>query len=357
MSHQEPTKLEDKFWRAAKATDSTRDFANRLFEGTASDVIALDELIVKHSENWRLERLAIIDRAILRLALYELRATDTPPKVVLNEAVDLAKKIFGNLQGKTVYLVGAGKMGGAMAQGWLDAGLAASSLTILEPKPSPEIASLAASRGIALNPQIAAPPEVLVLATKPQSLDQVAPGIAAIASARTLVLSILAGKTIADLTARLPQARAVVRAMPNLPAAIGRGVTGAFANANVTGEQRRWCERLLGAVGAFYWLDDESATDAVTAISGSGPAYIFALTEALAAAAERLGLEPELSMGLARGTVEGAAELMRRDSKTSPATLRRSVTSPVVVSPVFSKNASSASRSGTNHKPLYTISA
>ena len=96
-------------------------------------------------------------------------------------------------------LVGAGKMGGAMAQGWLDAGLAASSLTILEPKPSPEIASLAASRGIALNPRIAAPPEVLVLATKPQSLDQVAPGIAAIASAHTLVLSILAGKTIANL--------------------------------------------------------------------------------------------------------------------------------------------------------------
>ena len=226
-------------------------------------------------------------------------------------------------------LVGAGKMGGAMAQGWLDAGLAASSLTILEPKPSPEVASLAASRGIALNPRIAVPPpDMLALAVKPQSLDQVAPGIAAIASARTLVLSILAGKTVANLTARLPQARAVVRAMPNLPAAIGRGVTAAFANANVTGEQRGWCERLLGAIGAFYWLDDESAIDAVTAISGSGPAYVFALTEALAAAAERLGLEPELSMGLARGTVEGAAELMRRDSSTSPATLRRNVTSP-----------------------------
>ncbi len=226
-------------------------------------------------------------------------------------------------------LVGAGKMGGAMAQGWLDAGLAASSQTILEPKPSPEVASLAASRGIALNPRIAVPPpDMLALAVKPQSLDQVAPGIAAIASARTLVLSILAGKTVANLTARLPQARAVVRAMPNLPAAIGRGVTAAFANANVTGEQRGWCERLLGAIGAFYWLDDESAIDAVTAISGSGPAYVFALTEALAAAAERLGLEPELSIGLARGTVEGAAELMRRDSRTSPATLRRNVTSP-----------------------------
>ena len=169
---------------------------------------------------------------------------------------------------------------------------------------------------------------MLVLAVKPQSLDQVAPGIAAMTSARTLVLSVLAGKTVANLTARLPQAHAVVRAMPNLPAAIGRGVTAGFANANVSGEQRGWCERLLGAVGAFYWVDDESAIDAVTAISGSGPAYVFALTEALAAAAERLGLEPELSMGLARGTVEGAAELMRRDGSTSPETLRRNVTSP-----------------------------
>jgi pyrroline-5-carboxylate reductase len=223
-------------------------------------------------------------------------------------------------------LVGAGKMGGAMAQGWLDAGLPASSLTILEPNPSSEIASLA---GVALNPRIALPPpEMLVLAVKPQSLDQVAPQISQLAGERTLLLSIIAGKTIANLLARLPQARAVVRAMPNTPAAIGRGVTAAFANADVNAEQRRWCERLLGAVGTFYWLDDEDAIDAVTAISGSGPAYIFALTEALAAAAEKLGLPAEMSMSLARGTVEGAAELMRRESATSPATLRRNVTSP-----------------------------
>jgi pyrroline-5-carboxylate reductase len=226
-------------------------------------------------------------------------------------------------------LVGAGKMGGAMAQGWLDAGLPASSLTILEPNPSSEIASLAADRGIALNPGIAiSPPEMLVLAVKPQSLDQVAPQISQLAGERTLLLSIIAGKTIANLMARLPHVRAVVRAMPNTPAAIGRGVSGAFANAHVNAQQRRWCERLLGAVGAFFWLDDESAIDAVTAISGSGPAYIFALTEALAAAAERLGLPAEMSMSLARGTVEGAAELMRRESATSPATLRRNVTSP-----------------------------
>ena len=225
-------------------------------------------------------------------------------------------------------LVGAGKMGAAMAQGWLAAGLPASSLTIIEPNPSSELASFAADQGVGLNSQIAAPPDMLVLAVKPQSLDQAAPQIAALAGKDTLLLSIIAGKTVANLLARLPQARAVVRAMPNTPAAIGRGVTAAFANPDANPEQRRWCERLLGAVGTFFWIDDEGAIDAVTAISGSGPAYVFALTEALAAAAERLGLPAELSMNLARGTVEGAAELMRRESTTSPETLRRNVTSP-----------------------------
>ena len=226
-------------------------------------------------------------------------------------------------------LVGAGKMGGAMAHGWLEAGLAASSLTILEPNPSPEIASLAASRGLALNARVTAPPDMLVLAVKPQSLDAVAPEIAALAAERTLVLSILAGKTIANLKARLPQARALVRAMPNTPASIGRGVTAAFANAAVSGDERRWCEALLGAIGAFYWLAGRGCDRRSDGNLGrSGPAYVFALTEALAVAAERLGLPAELAMNLARGTVEGSGELMRREGATSPATLRRNVTSP-----------------------------
>ena len=226
-----------------------------------------------------------------------------------------------------IVLVGAGKMGGALALGWLEAGLHASSLAILEPNPSAEITALSA-RGVAINPTDPAPPDVLALAIKPQSLETVAHQIAPLAQARTLVMSILAGKTIANLKARLPKARALVRAMPNTPAAIGRGVTAAFASPETTAEQRRWSEGLLGAVGAFHWLDDESAINAVTAISGSGPAYVFALTEALAAAAERLGLPAELAMRLARGTVEGAGELMRRERGTSPAVLRRNVTSP-----------------------------
>jgi pyrroline-5-carboxylate reductase len=226
-----------------------------------------------------------------------------------------------------IVLVGAGKMGGAMAAGWLEGGLGASSLTIVEPNPSQEIEALTAC-GVAINPADPAPPDVLVLAIKPQSLDAVAPQIARLADEQTLVLSILAGKTIANLKARLPRAGAVVRAMPNTPAAIGLGVTAAYAGFEATARQRRWCEFLLGAVGAFFWLEDEAAIDAVTAISGGGPAYVFALTEALAAAAEKLGLRPELAMNLARGTVEGAGELMRRESATTPAVLRRNVTSP-----------------------------
>ena len=219
-------------------------------------------------------------------------------------------------------------MGGAMAAGWLDGGFPASALSVLDPHPTDDLTRFAAERGIALNPARVAPPDVLVLAVKPQSLDAVATEIAALASERTLVLSILAGKTIANLRARLPEARAVIRAMPNTPAAIGRGVTAAFASSEVTPEHRRWTAGLLGAVGAFHWVDEEDAIDAVTAISGGGPAYVFALTEALAAAAEALGLPPDLAMSLARGTVEGAGELMRREPATPPSVLRRNVTSP-----------------------------
>ena len=229
---------------------------------------------------------------------------------------------------ETLILVGAGKMGGALARGWLDGGLAPSSLTILDPSPSEDILALAAERGIALNPATLAAPAAIALAVKPQSLDATAAPIAALVHERTLVLSILAGKQIADIKARLPRARAVVRAMPNTPAAIGRGVSAAFADPSTTQEHRRWCESLLRAVGIFHWVESESAIDAVTAISGSGPAYVYALAEAMAAAGEKLGLSPELAMSLARGTVEGTGELMHRDPDTTPAVLRRNVTSP-----------------------------
>ena len=228
---------------------------------------------------------------------------------------------------KRVVLVGAGKIGGALARGWLRGGLDGNSLTIVEPNPSAEIEELAAHRGVALN-RPAAAPDVVVLAVKPQTFAAAAPQAAPLVSAGALVLSIIAGKRIADIRSRIPSARAIVRAMPNTPAAVGHGVTAAFASAETTAEQKRWSETLLSAVGAFRWLRDEGEIDAVTAISGSGPAYVFALTEALAAAGAKLGLPAELAMDLARGTVEGAAELMRREPSTPPAILRRNVTSP-----------------------------
>jgi pyrroline-5-carboxylate reductase len=226
-----------------------------------------------------------------------------------------------------IVLVGAGRMGAALAAGWLRRGLNPHSMTILEPNPSTELKELAASRGIALNAP-AAPPDVLVLAVKPQALDAAAPEVAPLISAHTLVISIIAGKRIADIRSRAPAARAIVRAMPNTPAAVGYGVTAAFASEEATADQKQWSETLLSAVGAFHWLSGEGDIDSVTAISGSGPAYVFALTEALAAAAERLGLPAELAMSLARGTVEGAAELMRCEPTTPPSLLRQNVPSP-----------------------------
>jgi pyrroline-5-carboxylate reductase len=167
-----------------------------------------------------------------------------------------------------------------------------------------------------------------MLAIKPQSLETAAPALTWLASPDTLVVSILAGKRVADLAARLPHARAFVRVMPNTPAAVGRGASAGAANAAVTAEQRGWTETLMGAVGQFDWLAEEALIDAVTAISGSGPAYVFALVEAMAAAGESLGLPAELAMKLARATVEGAGELLHREPGVTAAKLRENVTSP-----------------------------
>ncbi|WP_066924357.1 pyrroline-5-carboxylate reductase dimerization domain-containing protein, partial [Methylobacterium sp. CCH5-D2] len=187
-------------------------------------------------------------------------------------------------------LVGAGKMGGAMLAGWLEAGLDPRAVTILDPAPSGAIAALCAERGIALNPADPALAAVMVLGIKPQGLEAAAVALSPLVGPGTLVLSILAGKTIADLKARLPGARAVVRAMPNLPASVGRGATGAVASAEVTAEQRAVAEALLSAAGLTEWLDAEAQIDAVTAVSGSGPAYVFLLVEALAEAGVAAGL-------------------------------------------------------------------
>ncbi|PNG25844.1 pyrroline-5-carboxylate reductase [Methylocella silvestris] len=226
----------------------------------------------------------------------------------------------------SLVLAGAGKMGGAMLRGWLDAGLDPATLSVIDPNAGADLIGLAAERGFSLN-GVAAAPEVLVLAIKPQALDE-ASALAALATPQTLVISILAGKSIADVKRRLPGAGAIVRAMPNLPASVGRGMTGLTAGAALTETQKKAAEALIGATGAFEWVEDESLIDAVTAISGSGPAYVFYLAECLAEAGEALGLGPEMAARLARATVEGAGELLFQSADKSPAQLRESVTSP-----------------------------
>lgn len=229
---------------------------------------------------------------------------------------------------RTLVLVGAGKMGGAMLEGWLGVGLDPRGVTVIDPRASEPMAELCRTKGIALNPaEPAGGPDVVVLATKPQTLDDAAPAVDRILGSDTLLVSILAGKTVADLRARLPQARAVVRAMPNLPASIGRGATGATASPEVTPAQRAVADTLLRCNGLVEWVGSEDLIDAVTAVSGSGPAYVFHLVECLAEAGVAAGLPADLAARLARATVEGAGELLFR-SELSPATLRQNVTSP-----------------------------
>jgi pyrroline-5-carboxylate reductase len=227
----------------------------------------------------------------------------------------------------SLILVGAGKMGGAMLEGWLVKGMPPSGIAVLDPRPSGEMTGLCGQHGVALNPGVAAPPDVVVLAIKPQLLDEAADRVNALLGPHTLLLSILAGKTIGDLRTRLPAATAVVRAMPNLPASVGRGATGAAPSPEVSAAQRQAADALLGCVGIVEWLDSEDLIDGVTALSGSGPAYVFYLVECLAAAGAAAGLPADLAERLARATVTGAGELLAR-SDLPAGTLRQNVTSP-----------------------------
>ncbi|WP_445504516.1 pyrroline-5-carboxylate reductase [Microvirga sp. G4-2] len=227
----------------------------------------------------------------------------------------------------SLILVGAGKMGGSMLEGWLKVGMKASGVTVIDPRPSEEMTRFCSEKGIALNPANPSPADVLVLAIKPQMLEDAAPALNTYLGPQTLIISILAGKTIGNLKARLPAASAIVRAMPNLPASIGRGATGAATNAEVSEEQRLMADALLSSNGIVEWLPSEDLVDAVTALSGSGPAYVFHLVECLAEAGAAAGLPPDLAQRLARATVTGAGELLFQ-SDLPPATLRQNVTSP-----------------------------
>jgi pyrroline-5-carboxylate reductase len=229
----------------------------------------------------------------------------------------------------SLILVGAGKMGGALLEGWIRLGMPGERVTVIDPNASPVLVATCEQHGIALNPSLSTlrPAEVAVLGIKPQMLDSAAATVSQIVDGKTLLISILAGKTIGDLRARLPMVASIVRCMPNLPASVQRGVTGAAPSPEVTPAQRRTTDALLSGVGSVEWLASEDLIDAVTAVSGSGPAYVFHLVECLAAAAEKLGLPADMAERLARGTVEGAGELLHR-SPLPASTLRENVTSP-----------------------------
>lgn len=215
----------------------------------------------------------------------------------------------------------------AMAAGWIKAGLPGAALTLVDPNAHESVVSFARENGATLLSDIPVQPQrVIILAVKPQVmgtvLEQVKPHI----GEDTLILSIAAGISIARFTAGLGTER-IVRSMPNTPAQLGKGITGAVAAGAVTGVDRNLAQALLEAAGEVIWLDDEAMIDSVTAVSGSGPAYVFFLVEALAAAGEKQGLTAEAAMRLARQTVIGAAALMEADLSEA-AHLRRNVTSP-----------------------------
>ncbi len=232
-----------------------------------------------------------------------------------------------------VLLVGCGKMGGALLTGWIEGGHDAASIVVIEPDAAGFARAVASLPDGLVRHETphdlsgAFRPAVVVFAVKPQAVDEVVPSYRRFAGGRTVFLSIAAGRTIDCFEDALGKKTPVVRAMPNMPAAIGHGITAAIGNAHVTVEQHDLCDRLLRAVGEVVWVIDENQMDAVTAVSGSGPAYVFLLVEYLAEAGAAAGLPAPLARRLARATVSGAGELLGL-SPDEPGQLRKNVTSP-----------------------------
>ncbi|MEM8648148.1 MAG: pyrroline-5-carboxylate reductase [Pseudomonadota bacterium] len=226
-------------------------------------------------------------------------------------------------------LIGAGKMGGAMLDGWLKQGTPPEQIAISDPLVSEEMRSLAEQYGFAVNPDLASlnTVEVVLLAVKPQMMDDVLPQLEALNQSKPLYISVAAGRTIAGFEAAFGSDATIIRAMPNTPAAVGRGITALCPNANCTEGHVELASNLLSAIGEVVAIDDEKLMDAVTGVSGSGPAYVFHLIECMAAAGEAEGLPADIAMKLARATVAGAGELVHQ-SPLPASTLRENVTSP-----------------------------
>ena len=220
-------------------------------------------------------------------------------------------------------LLGCGKMGSALLAGWLKAGLPASSVWVIEPNPTDWLIGL----GTRLNEGLPGAAAVALLAVKPQMMGTALPALQALGNGTTLFVSIAAGTTIATLEAALGAKTPIIRTMPNTPAMVGRGITALCRNGRVTDLDMGLARDLMAAVGQVVDLDREDLIDAVTAVSGSGPAYVFHLIEAMAAAGVAEGLPADVAMQLARATVSGAGELAFQ-SPDSAAQLRINVTSP-----------------------------
>lgn len=231
--------------------------------------------------------------------------------------------MLDRVKDRGLVLLGCGKMGSAMLEGWLAQGVPPASVHVIEPYPSDWLKST----GVHLNEPLPAAPAIVLLAVKPQMMGAALPQVVALGGGDTLFLSIAAGTTIASFEETFGAATPIIRAMPNTPAAVGRGITAITGNPRASETDLQLAEALLSAVGQVVRLEGEHQMDAVTAVSGSGPAYVFHLIEALAAAGETEGLPAELAMQLARATVCGAGELAQQSPEPA-SQLRINVTSP-----------------------------
>lgn len=230
---------------------------------------------------------------------------------------------MNDLARRGLVLLGCGKMGSAMLAGWLKGGLPAGSVHVIDPHPSDWLKGT----GVHINTDLPAAPAIVLIAVKPQIMAGALPQIAAMGGGQTLFLSVAAGTPISAFEATLGDTSPIVRAMPNTPAAVARGITAIIGNTRATEAHLALAEHLLGAVGQVVRLDHEDQMDAVTGLSGSGPAYVFHLIECLAAAGQAQGLGADLAMQLAKATVAGAGVLAETAGET-PAQLRINVTSP-----------------------------
>lgn len=230
---------------------------------------------------------------------------------------------FATISARGLVLLGCGKMGSALLQGWLAGGLKPGAVHVIDPHPSDWVQA----QGVQVNQPLPDSPAVVLVAVKPQMMGAALPKLQGYGGGDTLFVSVAAGTLISAYEAVLGAATPIVRTMPNTPAAVGRGITAICGNAHATAAHLDLAQALMSAVGQVVRLEGEHQMDAVTAVSGSGPAYVFHLIEALAAAAEAQGLAPDLAMQLARATVTGAGELAHQ-APESAAQLRINVTSP-----------------------------